>query len=139
MTASSFQDMLNAGKRVKPFTGLEEFGLTLFCGSITELESAEHESSNWKPGTTDVDPKRIKDVRKKLLALTVCDENGRRLLNEEQAGQLDSRLAATLFDQASEHVKPVKPKNLPSANGDDSESVSRSTVAGQTSTGSSAK
>ena len=134
MTASSFADMLNAGKRVKPFKGLEEFGLTLFCGSITELESADHEASSWKVGTTQVDPSKLKQTRRKLIALTVCDENGRRLLTDEQAGQLDSRLAEILYDQAVEHVKPAKPKNSPSANGDDSESVSRSNADATTST-----
>jgi hypothetical protein len=137
--ASSFADMLNAGKRVKPFTGLEDFGLTLFCCSITELESAEHESSSWKTGTTLVDPGKLKQTRRKLLALTVCDENGRRLLTDEQAGQIDSRLAEILYDQSVEHIKPAKPKNSPSANGDDSESVSRCTADATPSTGSSAK
>ena len=136
--ASTIDDMLKV-KRVVPFTGLEEFGLTLFCGPITEAESAEHEASHWKPGTTEIDPARLKRTRKKLLALTVCDENGLKLLTEDQAAQLDSRLAETLYNQAAEHVKPVRPKNSPSANGDDSQSGSRSTAEDTTSTDSSAK
>lgn len=135
MTASSVTDILQAKKRVVPFTGLEEFGLTLYCGPISEYESAEHEASHWKPGTTQIDPMRLKASRRKLIALTVCDENGKRLLSDEQAAQLDSRLAGLLYDQATEHTKPPKPpKNSQAASGDDSPSDSRPNADEPTST-----
>ena len=134
--ASSLTDILASSKRLKPFTGLEEFGLTLFCGSISEFESAENEASRWKPGTTEIDPNRLKSSRRKLLALTVCDEHGKRLLTEEDAGRIDSYLADLLYDQADKftRVKPVK--NSKTASGDDSPSASRPNAGEPTSTNS---
>ena len=125
MASSTLTDILKSRKRLKPFTGLEEFGLTLFCGSISEKESADNEASRWRPGTTDVDPVKLKAARRKLIALTVCDEDGNRLLTEDQAGEMDSYLADVLYAQADEftRVKPVK--NSKTASGEDSPSASR--------------
>lgn len=119
MTASTKTDILNARRALVQFLGLEAFGLVLFCGPISEKESADLEASCWKPGTTEVCPVRIKASRRNLIAMTVCDEEGNRLLTEEEAGQLDSRLAETLFKQADAFVKAEKPKNS-QAGGDDS-------------------
>jgi hypothetical protein len=136
MTASTFEDMLSASKRVKPFMGLEEFGLTLFCGSITELESSELESSAWKSGTTDIDPLKLKSARRRLIALTVCDEDGRRLLSHDQAAMLNSRLASILYDQANAFIT-FKPPKKSLASGGESPSDSHSNADGPTSTTSS--
>ncbi|WP_010586418.1 hypothetical protein [Schlesneria paludicola] len=139
MTASSFAEMKAAGKRrVVPFTGLEEFGLTLYCCSITEQESANQEAASWKPGTIDIDPHRLKSARRKLIAMTVSDEEGNRLLNEEQAAELDSVLAGILYEQAAAHTSlRMRSKNLPSASGEQTPIDSRSSADGPTSTSSS--
>jgi len=115
--ASSLGELLNAGKKVVQFTGLDEFGLVLYCGPISEYESAELESANWKLGTTTIDPNRIKRARIRLLALTVCDHSGKRILDEETAKTLDSRIAAILYEQAYDFTHP-KPKNSSAVSGD---------------------
>jgi hypothetical protein len=134
--ASSAADILKSRKRIKPCTKLEEFGLTLFLGSISEKESAEYEASRWRTGTTEVDPAKLKSARRKLIALTICDEEGNRLLSEEQAGEMDSYLADVLFSQADEftRVKPVK--NSKTASGEDLPCDSRHNAGEPTSTNS---
>ena len=113
--ASSFADIQAKGRRIVQFTGLESYGLELYCGSISEQESADLEASLWKPGTTQIDPGRLKTARRKLLALTVCDERGNNLLTADQAATIDSKLADLLHTQAQAHVQERKSKNSPLA------------------------
>lgn len=130
--ASSLGDLLNAGKKVVQFKGLEEFGLVLYCGPISEYESAELESANWKLGSTTIDPNRIKRARIRLLALTVCDQTGKRILDEETAKTLDSRIATILYDQAYAFTHP-KPKNLSAVSGEGQPTDSQPNADGLTS------
>jgi hypothetical protein len=131
--ASSLSELLNAGKKVVQFTGLDEFGLVLYCGPISEYESAELESANWKMGSTTIDPNRIKRARIRLLALTVCDQSGKRILDEETAKTLDSRIATILYDQAYAFTHP-KPKNWKAVSGDGQPTDSQPNADGLTST-----
>ena len=124
-TASTFDQIRLAGRQVVPFLGLESYGLVLYCGSLSESESADLEASRWKPNSTDICPHRLKRSRRKLISLTVCDENGKRLMSEEQASNIDSKLADILYAQAYARTHFDKSKNLPAASEDDEPSDSR--------------
>jgi hypothetical protein len=50
----------------------------------------------------DKDPKKNKGLRNRLLALVVCDAEGKAALTEEQAGKLPNELANKLQDAAFE-------------------------------------
>lgn len=50
----------------------------------------------------DKDPKKNKGLRNRLIALVVCDDNGKPALSEDQAGKLPTELANKLQDAALE-------------------------------------
>ena len=65
-------------------------------------ELSADEAEGFFSGVDAKDQKKNKGLRNRLLALAVCDANGKAALTEEQAGKLPNELANKLQDAALE-------------------------------------
>lgn len=81
-------------------------GLRFRMQSWTERERSDFESKMLSAKGT-VSKAKMEDSRRRLIALTLVDESGERLLSDDDVSALegiDSRLTSALFTAASDHI-----------------------------------
>jgi hypothetical protein len=75
-------------------------GASVWLRMISAAERDRYYLLSRKPGTAEADPENF---RAKLLVFSICDENGRRLFNDDEFDMLGDKCGAAislLFDEA---------------------------------------
>ena len=135
--ASSADDVLSAcaSRRIVPVTGIEQWKdkqgnpLVLWMRSLMENERSAFEASLFD-GDGGFDDAKLREARIQMVALSICDENGRPIFTDLQAKRLASRdagLVNVLYVQVRKHcgfdVKPKKYSAPEAASEDDTPSA----------------
>ena len=148
MSTATRADLLRASPRRYDSLLLPVSGLTVRFRSLTEAEYAA-----WQLEALDTDESEVKDnkervrtTRPRLIVKCLCDDEGRRILTDDDAKDLpelmDAADSSLLFDRLQEfcgidrrpsvRIQEAK-KNSSVAGGSDSSAVSRSPVDATTS------
>lgn len=84
---------------------IPEIGETVRIRSLTERERSAWESSMLTKDGKLVSPAQLANTKRRLVALSLCNEAGERIVSDDQVevlGDLDAAAFARIFDAASE-------------------------------------
>lgn len=93
------ESIINADDRDYKDVEMPEWGGSVRIATITAGEKGKYETSLFKflpDGTRQINSKNMANLRTRLIAACVVDEQGERMFTDEDVKQLDSRSSASI-------------------------------------------